>query len=98
MSHSIWIPTKFMEQERFVKMNEKHGSRGVLGVLGLWMWTARNRPSGRLAGLDEKQVLAACELPVEVPYAPGYYQDLIDFGFLSEDGATVQGWDKVFDD
>lgn len=52
----IRIDTKFFNHPKTMKLYRRLGAEGVLSLIRLWLWTAENRPTGYLHGLDEEDI------------------------------------------
>ena len=56
MNSSIRLKMGTLEHPKLVKLSRRLDLQGVIALLRLWIWTAQNRPSGVLYGMDEEDI------------------------------------------
>ena len=56
MNIDIRLSLEFFDHPKIGKLEKRLGLEGVLCLLKLWAWAAKNRPSGKLEGLDIEDV------------------------------------------
>ena len=56
MNSDIRLSIGFLDHPKTVKLQRQLGEAGVLSLLRLWLWSAQNRPSGILIGMDEDDI------------------------------------------
>lgn len=52
----IRIDTRFFSHPKTMKLISRMGADGVCSLLRLWLWSAENRPSGFLHGLNDEDI------------------------------------------
>ena len=83
MNSDIRLSIGFLDHPKTVKLQRQLGDAGILSLLRLWLWTAQNRPSGILIGMDDDDI---DELAVEYYNTTDSYAGLLPF--LSEEGVA----------
>lgn len=56
MNIDIRLKLEFFDHPKTRKLRKRLGTEAVVCLIRLWMWTAGNRPGGRLTGLDAEAV------------------------------------------
>lgn len=56
MNTDIRISVTFLQNPKIKKLERRVGLEGLKALLALWIWTAQNKPTGDLAGLDNEAV------------------------------------------
>jgi len=56
MNSDIRLSIGFLDHPKTVKLQRQLGDAGILSLLRLWLWTAQNRPSGILIGMDDDDI------------------------------------------
>ena len=56
MNTDIRISVTFLQNHKIKKLERRAGLEGLKALLALWIWTAQNKPTGDLAGLDDESV------------------------------------------
>lgn len=56
MNTDIRISVTFLQNPKIKKLERRVGIEGLKALLALWIWTAQNKPTGDLAGLDNEAV------------------------------------------
>ena len=69
MNTDIRISVTFLQNPKIKKLERRVGLEGLKALLALWIWTAQNKPTGDLAGLDNEYTGEASILP---GYTIGY--------------------------
>lgn len=70
------------------------GAEGVLSLINLWIWAAKNKPSGQLSNLDSEDIEIASKWGGEFGT---FYKTLIDLSLLDKDDhdmCSVHNWAK----
>jgi len=57
----IRISVTFLQNPKIKKLERRVGLEGLKALLALWIWTAQNKPTGDLAGLDDESVEMAAD-------------------------------------
>jgi hypothetical protein len=52
MNSDIRLSVGFFDHPKTIKLERQLGHEGVIALMRLWLWTAQNRPSGILSGMD----------------------------------------------
>lgn len=52
----IRLDVEFFHHPKTVKLRHKLGLEGIMSLLKLWMWAAKNRPNGTLSNLDIEDI------------------------------------------
>lgn len=61
MNTDIRISVTFLQNPKIKKLERRIGLEGLKALLALWIWTAQNKPTGDLAGLDDESVEMAAD-------------------------------------
>lgn len=61
MNTDIRISVTFLQNPKIKKLERRIGLEGLKALLALWIWTAQNKPTGDLAGLDGESVEMAAD-------------------------------------
>ena len=61
MNTDIRISVTFLQNPKIKKLERRVGLEGLKALLALWIWTAQNKPTGDLAGLDDESVEMAAD-------------------------------------
>jgi len=56
MNSDIRLSVGFFDHHKTKKLERQLGYEGVIALMRLWLWTAQNRPSGVLSGMDEDDI------------------------------------------
>lgn len=56
MNSDIRLSLGFFDHPKIIKLERQLGLEGVMALIRLWLWTAQNRPSGVLTGMDEEDI------------------------------------------
>ena len=56
MNTDIRISVTFLQNPKIKKLERRVGLEGLKALLALWIWTAQNKPTGDLCGLDNEAV------------------------------------------
>lgn len=83
MNAEFRITTTALNHPKIVKLKRRLGAEGVLALLTLWAWTASERPSGALTGLDEEDLAIVAGWPGDERF---FITTLIELKLLDWDG------------
>ena len=92
MNTDIRLSVEFTTHHKTLKLRRRLGADGVLALVTLWLWAAKHRPDGTLAGMDPEDI----EIAAQWEGQPGrLVADLTDIGFLEDsDGSTrIHNWE-----
>lgn len=56
MNSDIRLAVGFFAHHKTIKLMRKIGLEGVMALISLWLWTAQNRPTGRLVGMSAEDL------------------------------------------
>ena len=73
MNSDIRLSVGFFDHPKIIKLERQLGLEGVTALLRLWLWTAQNRPSGVLSGMDEEDIEIAARWSGE----PGAFNGVV---------------------
>ena len=79
MNPDIRIDVEFIGHHKTIKLRRRLGADGVLSLICLWTWAARNRPDGDLSGMDAEDIEIVSQWCGVVR---SYYDVLYDVGFV----------------
>jgi hypothetical protein len=91
MNSDFRISVDFWQHPKTKKLIRRLGLEAVRSLQILWAWTASNRPSGSLAGMDEEDVELAADWGGEIGALIKAFMDLhwLD---KTEDGYILHDW------
>lgn len=92
MNIDIRLSLDFFDHPKSKKLKKRLGLEGVMALLKLWAWTARNRPGGMLTGLD----VEAVELAADWDGEDGtFVSTLLDLRLLDDADGTfaIHDWE-----
>lgn len=94
MNTDIRISTSFLDHPKTKRVQREAGIEGVLCLLRLWSWCAKERPDGDLSGLDEMAIADAAGWPMEKD--PAIFVNALRGRYLDgEPGAhTLHDWEE----
>lgn len=61
MNTDIRLSVEFATHPKTLKLRRRLGAEGVLSLISLWLWSARNRPEGVLRDMDEDDIEVCAE-------------------------------------
>ncbi|GHV34625.1 hypothetical protein FACS1894187_05600 [Synergistales bacterium] len=61
MNTDIRISVQFLENPKVMKLERRLGFQSIRSLIALWTWTAKNRPTGDLSGLDCEDIEEAAQ-------------------------------------
>ena len=59
MNRDIRLSVGFFDHPKIIKLERQLGHEGVIALMRLWLWTAQNRSSGLLSGMDDEDIAIA---------------------------------------
>lgn len=87
MATDIRIDVEFFGHPKTVKLRHRLGLEGIISLLKLWMWAAKNRPEGTLYSMDKEDV----EISAGWEGEPGAFTDaLIALRWLDVEGEGTE--------
>lgn len=88
----IRIDVDFFQHSKTRKLQRRHGPEAVLALINLWTWAAKQKPDGRLSGMDEEDI----ELASNWNGGPGFVGSLVELHFIDEeeDGYVLHNWEE----
>lgn len=91
MSTDIRLYVGFWSHHKTVKLERRLGLEGVKALLVFWLWTAQNRPTGILAGMEQEDVEISAGWTGE---AGKLFASLLELHWIDDiDGVfQVHGW------
>lgn len=93
MNIDIRLSLDFFDHPKTKKLKKRLGVEGIMAMLKLWTWAARNRPCGLLTGLDAEAVELAADWDGE---EGAFVAELLSLHFLDEenDVFSIHDWEE----
>ncbi len=84
MNTDFRLSVEFIGHHKTLKLESRLGGEGILALIRLWSYAAKNRPDGDLVNMTEEDIAIAAGWRSEAK--DDFAQQLLEIGFLDKEG------------